>query len=293
MPRVIGGRYGLSSKEFTPAMAKAVFDELRSRRRKRHFTVGIVDDVTHLSLKWTAASTTEPPACTAPCSTASAPTAPWAPTRTPIKIIGENTPLHAQGYFVYDSKKSGAITVSHLRFGEAADRQRPTSSSQADFVAATSSSFLEQARRAGALAAPGAVAAQQPLARTRSGTSCPRGAAADHRANLQVLRRRRAGRGAQAGLAGRINTVMQACFFALSGVLPRDEAHRRAIKAAIRKSLRQAGERSCVNRNVAAVDASLAHLHEVTVPAGATRGSTAPRRGAARGTRLRAARHAP
>ena len=157
MPRVIGGRYGLSSKEFTPAMAKAA-SSTTSRRTQptNHFTVGIVDDVSHTSLPSTRPSTPSTTTPSAPSSTASAPTARSSANKNSIKIIGERTDLHAQGYFVYDSKKAGAVTVSHLRFGP-----QPIPSTyliqQADFVAchqferlestATCSRSLAPARR--------------------------------------------------------------------------------------------------------------------------------------------------
>jgi len=114
---VVAGRYGLSSKEFTPAMVKAVFDELGKDKPKHKFTIGIVDDVTHRSLPWTPPGTSSRRTWCARSSTAWAPTARWAPTRNSIKIIGEETENYGQGYFVYDSKKSGANTISHLRFG--------------------------------------------------------------------------------------------------------------------------------------------------------------------------------
>src|SRR5262249_45701671 len=116
-PRVIGGRYGLSSKEFTPAMAKAVFDELAAPRPKRHFTVGIVDDVTRLSLKWDPDFDTERDDVVRAVFFGLGSDGTVGANKNSVKIIGENTPLHAQGYFVYDSKKSGSVTVSHLRFG--------------------------------------------------------------------------------------------------------------------------------------------------------------------------------
>ena len=182
-----------------------------------------------------------------------------------VKIIGENTPLYAQGYFVYDSKKSGAITVSHLRFSP-----RPIESTylidRADFVACHQFEFLEKLDVL-ALAAPGRhVPAEQPLRPRRGvGQAAARSAGDDLAKKLQVLRGRRAARWpSRPGLAGRINTVMQACFFALSGILPRDEAIAK-IKEAIRKTYGKRGE-IVLARNFAAVDASLAALREVHVP---------------------------
>ena len=154
MPRVIGGRYGLSSKEYTPAMAKAALDELREAKPKRHFTVGIVDDVTHLSLKWDPSFDTEAADVTRAVFYGLGADGTVGATKNTVKIIGENTPLHAQGYFVYDSKKSGAITVSHLRFGP-----RPIDSTylidRADFVACHQFEFMAKLDVL-ALARPGA-----------------------------------------------------------------------------------------------------------------------------------------
>jgi len=186
MPRVIGGRYGLSSKEYTPAMAKAVFDELalaqpkRHFKPKRHFTVGINDDVTKLSLKWDSSFSTEAAGVTRAVFYGLGADGTVGATKNTVKIIGENTPLHAQGYFVYDSKKSGAITVSHLRFG-----RQPIDSSylidQADFVACHQFEFMDKLDVL-ALARPGATfllnspwgpdCSTAPGVRTRCGTSC-------------------------------------------------------------------------------------------------------------------------
>ncbi len=265
VPRVIGGRYGLSSKEFTPAMAKAALDELLAPRPKRHFTVGINDDVTHLSLKWDPAFTTEAEGVTRAVFYGLGADGTVGATKNTVKIIGENTPLHAQGYFVYDSKKSGAITVSHLRFGP-----KPIESSylidQADFVACHQFEFMEKLDVL-ALARPGATfLLNSPYGPEQVWGRLPREAQQAILAKklkfyvvdaLAVAK--------EAGLAGRINTVTQACFFAISGILPRDEAIAK-IKESIRKTYGKRGE-SVLTRNFAAVDASLAALREVTLPA--------------------------
>ena len=267
MPHVIGGRYGLSSKEYTPSMAKAVFDELSSAQPKRHFTVGIYDDVTHLSLKWDRNFTTEPAGVTRAVFYGLGADGTVGATKNTVKIIGENTPLHAQGYFVYDSKKSGAITVSHLRFG-----RQPIDSSylidQADFIACHQFEFMDKLDVL-ALARPGATfLLNSPWGPDQVWDKLPR------EAQESILSRKlkfyvvdALAVAQQAGLAGRINTVTQACFFAISGVLPRDEAIAE-IKDSIRKTYGKRGE-SVLNRNFAAVDASLAALKEVTVPAAA------------------------
>jgi len=264
MPRVIGGRYGLSSKEYTPAMAKAALDELAGPKPKRHFTVGIVDDVTHLSLAVDDAFDTEPPGVTRAVFYGLGADGTVGATKNTVKIIGENTPLHAQGYFVYDSKKSGAITVSHLRFGP-----KPIESSylirRADFIACHQFEFMEKLDVL-ALARPGATfLLNSPYGPDVVWAKLPREAQQqilDKRLRFFVVDALAVAK--EAGLAGRINTVTQACFFAISGVLPRDEAIAE-IKQAIRKTYGKRGE-TVLARNFAAVDASLAAMAEVKVP---------------------------
>ncbi len=263
-PRVIGGRYGLSSKEYTPAMAKAALDELAVPHPKRHFTVGIVDDVTRLSLKVDESFDTEQPGVTRAVFYGLGADGTVGATKNTVKIIGENTPLHAQGYFVYDSKKSGAITVSHLRFGP-----QPIESAylirQADFIACHQFEFMEKLDVL-ALARPGATfLLNSPFGPEQVWSKLPR------ETQEQILARKlrfyvvdALAVARQAGLAGRINTVTQACFFAISGILPREEAIAK-IKEAIRKTYGKRGE-TVLNRNFAAVDASLAALREVKVP---------------------------
>ncbi|MFZ5538410.1 MAG: pyruvate:ferredoxin (flavodoxin) oxidoreductase [Pseudomonadota bacterium] len=265
LPRVIGGRYGLSSKEYTPAMAKAALDELARPQPKRHFTVGIVDDVTRLSLAWDADFDSEAEGVTCAVFYGLGADGTVGATKNTVKIIGENTPLFAQGYFVYDSKKSGAITVSHLRFGP-----KPIHSTylirQADFVACHQFEFMEKLDVL-ALARPGATfLLNSPYGPEEVWDKLPREAQQailDKKLRFFVVDALGVAR--QAGLAGRINTVTQACFFAISGVLPREEAIAK-IKDAIRRTYGKRGE-TVLNRNFAAVDASLAALREVRVPA--------------------------
>ncbi len=265
MPRVIGGRYGLSSKEYTPAMAKAVLDELSASKPKRHFTVGIVDDVTRLSLKWDPSFDTEAGGVTRAVFYGLGADGTVGATKNTVKIIGENTPLHAQGYFVYDSKKSGAITVSHLRFGP-----EPIESTylidRADFVACHQFEFMEKLDVL-ALARPGATfLLNSPYGPDEVWGKLPREAQETIVAKkLKFYVVDALAVAQQAGLAGRINTVTQACFFAISGILPRDEAIAK-IKESIRKTYGKRGE-SVLTRNFAAVDASLAAMSEVTPPA--------------------------
>jgi pyruvate-ferredoxin/flavodoxin oxidoreductase len=264
MPRVIGGRYGLSSKEYTPAMAKAVLDELKQARPKRHFTVGIIDDVTHLSLKVDASFDTEATGVTRAVFYGLGADGTVGATKNTVKIIGESTPLHAQGYFVYDSKKSGAITVSHLRFGP-----QPIESTyligQADFIACHQFEFMEKLDVL-ELARTGATfLLNSPYGPEEVWSRLPREAQQsiiERKLKFYVVDALAVAK--QAGLAGRINTVTQACFFAISGILPRDEAIAK-IKDAIRKTYGKRGE-TVLARNFAAVDGSLAAMAEVKVP---------------------------
>ena len=263
-PHVIGGRYGLSSKEYTPAMAKAALDELAQHQPKRHFTVGIVDDVTRLSLAVDEGFDTEPEDVTCAVFYGLGADGTVGATKNSVKIIGENTPLYAQGYFVYDSKKSGAITISHLRFGP-----RPIESTylirQADFVACHQFEFMQKLDVL-ALARPGATfLLNSPYGPDEVWDKLPR------ETQEQILAKKlkmyvvdALAVAKEAGLAGRINTVTQACFFAISGILPRGEAIEK-IKYSIRKTYGKRGE-SVLIRNFAAVDQSLAALHEVQVP---------------------------
>ncbi len=267
-PKVIGGRYGLSSKEYTPAMAKAALDELSKAQPKRHFTVGITDDVTRLSLAVDDDFVTESENVTNAVFYGLGADGTVGATKNSVKIIGENTSLHAQGYFVYDSKKSGAITVSHLRFGP-----NPIESTylirQADFVACHQFEFMEKLDLL-ELARPGATfLLNSPYGPDEVWDKLPREAQQqilEKKLKMYVVDALTVAK--QAGLAGRINTVTQACFFAISGVLPREEAIEK-IKEAIRKTYGRRGE-TVLNRNFAAVDASLSALQEVKLPGQAT-----------------------
>jgi pyruvate-ferredoxin/flavodoxin oxidoreductase len=263
-PAVIGGRYGLASKEFTPGMVKAVLDELSKAEPANHFTVGIVDDVTGTSLHVDPAFHTEDPATIRAVFYGLGSDGTVGANKNSIKIIGEATPLHAQGYFVYDSKKAGATTVSHLRFGP-----RPIRSAylitQAEFVACHQFGLLSRLNVLD-VARPGAVfLLNSPFGPETVWDHLPapvQQAIADKHLRLFVIDADRVA--ADAGMERRINTVMQTCFFALSGVLPRDEAIA-AIKHAIEKTYRKRGE-AVVRQNHAAVDAALAHLHACEVP---------------------------
>jgi pyruvate-ferredoxin/flavodoxin oxidoreductase len=273
-PRMVGGRYGLSSKEFTPAMVKAVFDELAQTRPRHGFTVGIHDDVTHASLPYDPAFSTEPADTVRALFFGLGADGTVGANKNSIKIIGEETSHHAQGYFVYDSKKSGSTTVSHLRFGP-----RPIRGSylisRATFVACHQFSFLERFDVLEA-AEPGATfLLNSPHGPEEVWDRLPRGVQEQILAKglrFHVIDGYRVAR--ETGLGGRINTVMQTCFFALSGVMPRGDAIA-AIKRAIAKSYGKRGE-AVVAKNFAAVDSALDHLHEVRVPGRIT--STTERR---------------
>ncbi len=263
-PRVLGGRYGLGSKEFTPAMVKGIFDEMATPRPLARFTIGIHDDVTHTSLAYDPSFSTEDPATVRAIFYGLGADGTVGANKNSIKIIGEETDNYAQGYFVYDSKKSGSVTVSHLRFGP-----RPIRStyliSRATFVACHQFSFLERLDVL-RLAEPGAVfLLNSPHGPGEVWDHLPRaiqGQIIGKGLRFYVIDGNRVAR--EAGMGGRVNTVMQTCFFAISGVLPRGEAII-AIKHAIEKTYGKRGE-AVVRKNWAAVDSALEHLSEVTVP---------------------------
>ncbi len=265
---VIGGRYGLSSKEFTPAMAAAVYDELAREKPRRRFTVGIVDDVTHLSLKWDPDFITESADSVRAVFYGLGSDGTVGANKNSVKIIGEYAGLAAQGYFVYDSRKAGAVTVSHLRFGP-----RPIESTyliqRASFIACHQFHFLERMDVL-ELAEPGATfLLNSPYDEKQVWDRLPREVQEtiiEKRLRLWVVDATAVAR--EVGLGNRINTVMQPCFFALSGVLPREEAITR-IKDLIRSTYAKMGQ-SVVDRNLAAVDRSLEVLREVEVPATAS-----------------------
>ncbi|HUY82458.1 MAG TPA: pyruvate:ferredoxin (flavodoxin) oxidoreductase [Acidobacteriaceae bacterium] len=263
-PIVVGGRYGLSSKEFTPAMVKGIFDELAKPYPKNHFTIGIDDDVTHTSLEWSPSFSTESARTVRALFYGLGSDGTVGANKNSIKIIGAETSNYAQGYFVYDSKKSGSLTTSHLRFGPEPIRSTYLIT-RANFIACHQFEFLEKTDILAA-AEPGAIfllnspwgpdQVWQHLPRTIQQTI------RDKHLRFFLIDGYTVAR--DAGMGNRINTVMQTCFFAISGVLPREEAIEH-IKKAIRKTYSKRGE-SVVEKNFAAVDATLAHLHEVKMP---------------------------
>jgi len=261
---VIGGRYGLSSKEFTPAMVKGIFDELAKPAPKNHFTIGIDDDVSHTSLAYDPSFSTEDPKTVRALFYGLGSDGTVGANKNSIKIIGSETPNYAQGYFVYDSKKSGSMTTSHLRFGP-----NPIRSSylitRASFVACHNFSFLEKMDIVEA-AMPGAVfLLNSPYSAAEVWDHLPKTMQQEllrKKIEFYVIDGYKVAR--EAGMGTRINTIMQTCFFAISGVLPREEAIAQ-IKKAIYKTYGKRGD-AVVQKNYAAVDAALAHLEKVELP---------------------------
>lgn len=274
MPQVFGGRYGLSSKEFTPGMVKGVFDEVRKAQPKNQFTVGIIDDVTNTSIDYDPSfDITDKDTVSAlfyglgADGTVSA-------NKNSIKIIGEATDMSAQGYFVYDSKKSGSQTVSHLRFGKK-PQKAPYLIDKADFIACHKFTFIEkmdllQKAKQGATFllnspyGPNDVWGKLPGVMQQQ--------LIDKQIKFYVIDADRVAE--EVGMGNRINTIMQTCFFAISGVLPRDEAIDK-IKDAIKKTYDRKGK-EILELNFKAVDSSLQHLHEVQIQATATNTSRLP-----------------
>ncbi len=264
LPSVIGGRYGLSCKEFTPAMVRAVFEELNRPKPKNHFTIGIVDDVTHTSLPYDHDYDIGSPDVQRAVFFGLGADGTVGANKNSIKIIGEETPHYAQGYFVYDSKKSGAMTISHLLFGP-----RPIQSEylirSANFVACHQFNFLEKCDVLGH-ARPGAVfLLNAPYGKDEVWDQLPRKVQEqilEKKLKFYVIDALQVAR--NTGMGGRINTIMQTCFFAVSGVLPRNQAITQ-IKKVIKKTYAKKGE-EVVKRNFAAVDHTLSHLYEVQVP---------------------------
>lgn len=265
LPKVIGGRYGLSSKEFTPAMVVAVYDELKKPQPRREFVVGINDDVTKLSLDYDPNFSTEKDDVVRAMFFGLGSDGTVSANRNSVKIVGENTPLNAQGYFVYDSRKAGSVTTSHVRFSP-----RPIKGSylvhSANFVACHQTQFLDRIDMLSA-AVPGATfLLNTPYPADQAWDHLPievQKQILDKKLKLYVIDAYAVARATNMGV--RINTIMQTCFFKLANVIPADEAITR-IKDAIKKTYGKKGGEKVVNQNNAAVDAALAALHEVKYP---------------------------
>jgi pyruvate-ferredoxin/flavodoxin oxidoreductase len=265
---VVGGRYGLSSKEFTPAMVKAVYDNLSAEKPKDHFTIGINDDVSHTSLPYDAEFSTEPDNVVRALFYGLGADGTVGANKNSIKIIGENTDNYAQGYFVYDSKKSGAATVSHLRFGPQPIRSSYLVS-KANFVACHQWIFLERYDMLSALIPGGTFLVNSPFGPEEVWDHLPRVVQEQiiaKKARFFVIDAYKVAR--DTGMGSRMNTILQVCFFAISAVLPREQAIE-AIRQSIRDTYGRKGE-DIVQRNMKAVDETLAHLFEVKVPTAVT-----------------------
>jgi pyruvate-ferredoxin/flavodoxin oxidoreductase len=268
MPKLIGGRYGLSSKDFDPAMAKAVFDELGRPKPKHGFTVGIVDDVSRTSLEFDPSFNIESPEVVRALFYGLGADGTVGANKNSVKILAADPDRHAQGYFVYDSKKSGSTTISHLRFGPKRVRA-PYLIKSASFIGVHKFDFLFKHDVLGAAAFGATVLINSPYGPDKVWDELPR------RVQLQVIEKRLrlfvvdASRAAfDLGLGARSNTILQTCFFALSGVLPRDEAIA-AIKRETERTYARKGA-EVVKKNFVAIDNALARLAEVKIPIAAT-----------------------
>jgi len=267
-PLVVGGRYGLSSKEFTPAMIKGVFDELSKDKPKNHFTIGIIDDVTSTSLEYDKSFTTEDPDGVAAMFYGLGSDGTVGANKNSIKIIGGETDNYAQGYFVYDSKKAGSVTVSHLRFGP-----KPIHSTylvtESNFVACHQGVFLEKFDMLKNIKEGGVFLLNSTTGKDEVWGQLPKKVQQqiiDKKVKFFVIDGYKVAE--ETGMGVMINTIMQTCFFAISGVLDKDEAIAK-IKEAIKKTYGKKGE-DVVNKNYNAVDQALANLHEVAIPESAT-----------------------
>ncbi len=270
MPAIIGGRYGLSSKEFTPAMVKSVFEELQKSAPKNHFTVGIHDDVTFTSLDFDPTFSIAFPETKRCVFFGLGADGTVGANKNSIKIIGEETKNYAQGYFVYDSKKSGSLTISHLRFGPRPIRAPYLiGTGDAGFVACHQFTFLEKLDILKYSAPGGVFLLNSAYGPKEVWEHLPKEVQEDiiqKKLRFYVIDAYDVAH--KTGMGGRINTIMQTCFFAISGVLPREEAIEQ-IKYSIKKTYGKRGE-AVVQKNFDAVDSSLANLYEVEVPLTAT-----------------------
>lgn len=263
-PKIVGGRYGLGSAEFTPAMAKAIFDNLKKEEPKNHFTVGIYDDVAFTSLEWDEHFDLEEEGVFEALFYGLGSDGTVGANKNSIKIIGEATDNNAQGYFVYDSKKAGTVTVSHLRFGKKPIK-KPYLVSKADFIACHKFSFIEKVEM---------------LSRAKKGATFllaspyPADQVWDHlpqEVQKQIIDKElkfyvidAISLAEKAGMGGRINVIMQTAFFKISGVLPEAEAVE-LIKQAIKKTYGKKGE-EIVKKNIATIDMALEGVQQVNYP---------------------------
>jgi len=264
MPLISGGRYGLGSKEFTPAMVAGIFEDLKKDNPRNHFTIGIHDDVTQSSLPYDPDFHIEDPQTVRAVFYGLGADGTVSANKNSIKIIGETTSNYAQGYFVYDSKKSGSITVSHLRFGPK-PIHAPYLISKANFVACHLFSFLEKIDVLETAQQGATFLLNSPFGPDEVWDHLPfktQQQILERKLKLHVIDANKVAH--ENGMGGRINTIMQTCFFALGGVLPKEEAIA-CIKESIEKTYGKRGE-EVVQKNFAAVDSALTNLHEVIVP---------------------------
>ena len=264
MPKIIGGRYGLSSKEFTPAMVKGVFDELKKDKPKNEFTIGIEDDVTHTSLSYDPSFITEDDSVHRTLFFGLGSDGTVGANKNTVKIIGENIDLHVQGYFVYDSKKAGARTVSHLRFGPTPIHSTYLITS-ANFIGCHQFTFIDQINMLNRAAEGATFLLNSPYDENEVWDHLPR------LVQEQIITKKLKFYVVDAyklahelGLGFHINTIMQVCFFKIANIIPLDKAIDK-IKTAIQKTYSNKGDK-IVQMNVDAVDQALAQLHEVNVP---------------------------
>jgi len=268
MPTIVGGRYGLSSKDFDPPMAKAVFDELKKPEPKHGFTVGITDDVSHTSLAVDHTFDIEAPDTVRALFYGLGADGTVGANKNSTKILASEPGHYAQGYFVYDSKKSGSYTISHLRFGPKPIRA-PYLLKSANFIGVHKFDYLFKIDMLGAAAEGASVLMNSPYGADEVWNELPRSVQEQiiaRKAKLHVIDASKVA--FSLGLGSRTNTILQTCFFALSGVMPRDEAIG-AIKKATEKTYARKGK-EVVKKNFEAIDAALANLFEVKVPAAAT-----------------------
>lgn len=264
MPKVIGGRYGLSSKEFTPAMGKAIFDEMNKAQPKNHFTIGINDDVSHSSLSYDRSCIAESDKVVRAIFYGLGSDGTVGANKNTIKIIGEETDFYAQGYFVYDSKKAGSRTISHLRFGPQPIHS-PYLIQTANFIGCHQFNFLDALDVLENAAFGATFLLNSPYSKDEIWQHLPRSvqqSIIDKKIKFYVIDAYKVAR--LTGMGSRINTIMQTCFFAISGVLPSDEAIAK-IKETIVKTYKRKGE-EVIKKNFAAVEQTLANLQQVEVP---------------------------
>ncbi|MDJ0901855.1 MAG: pyruvate:ferredoxin (flavodoxin) oxidoreductase [Xenococcus sp. MO_188.B8] len=264
LPKIVGGRYGLSSKEFNPAMIKGIFENLKQDKPKNHFTIGINDDLSHTSLSYDPEFSTEPDNVVRAMFYGLGSDGTVGANKNSIKIIGEETDNYAQGYFVYDSKKSGAVTVSHLRFGNQPIRSTYLID-RANFVGCHQWNFLEKLDVLKAAIPDATFLLNSPYNINEVWSQLPieiQEQIIRKGLKFYVINANKVAR--ESGMGGRINTVMQTCFFALAGVLPQEEAIAQ-IKKAIKKTYGKKGEK-IVQMNLQAVDNTLDNLFEVIIP---------------------------